>query len=184
MISQLMSRDLFVSSIFDFFLLSKGRKLPMCGKPSIFDFGPLPQPRRRVLRTIACPGRYGHALTMSATSWAPARSHFWGLALDSVRGNVPWDPTVAVVFRLADGSWIEQQDQDQLLTSVWGPPPSSQEVFLCSQACRGHNFWRCWECGRPVALHKCRRCGLTRYCGPECQTLHWPMHQHFCWRPT
>ena len=32
--------------------------------------------------------------------------------------------------------------------------------------------------------HRCARCLDTRYCGPECQRLHWPDHRATCAPPT
>lgn len=37
----------------------------------------------------------------------------------------------------------------------------------------------CQVCGDPAA-HRCKQCGKTHYCGKECQTSDWPVHEPIC----
>jgi|SaaInlV_125m_DNA_1040241.scaffolds.fasta_scaffold11359_2 hypothetical protein len=38
----------------------------------------------------------------------------------------------------------------------------------------------CGHCGKSENLKTCNRCGLTRYCGPECQKADWKKHKVTC----
>eukprot|EP00977_Amphora_coffeiformis_P003900 scaffold771_cov170-Amphora_coffeaeformis.AAC.13 len=70
-------------------------------------------------------------------------------------------------LRLHAQSWIGTSGT---LTPFETQPPTIDKAFDV-----------CCNCGRSKPIHVCAGCGMTSYCGSECQAVHWKaVHRHTC----
>ena len=65
-------------------------------------------------------------------------------------------------------------EQRALIKELHSAECNSETVARFKRGDEDHRKTVCWGCDELFGqLHKCSKCRIARYCGPECQTKHW-----------